>query len=394
MNDILKKLNAPKAQVRLEVLKQIIRSEKKAPEVLPQFANNHIHTFYSFSPYSPTSAVYFARLAGLQTAGIVDHDTIAGAGEFIHAAEIAGIDATIGLECRVRTQGTALEGRRINNPDQKGIAYMALHGVPHTQIEYLQSVFEPLRERRNTRNRKMVDRINKLMNPLSVSLDFDRDVLSISQFKSGGTVTERHLLFALGAKIVETAGRGGICDYLQKRMDIPLTQKQKCLLESKDNPYFDYDLLGILKSSLVERIYVDANEECLHISELSLLAKEIGALFCYAYLGDIGQSITGDKKPQKFEDDYLPVLFDTLEEQGIDAVTYMPSRNTPEQLEIIQRMCRERNIMEISGEDINSPRQKFICPQLEQTQFSHLIKATWKLINRERAETLRQEGRT
>ncbi|MEI6580416.1 MAG: PHP domain-containing protein, partial [Eubacteriales bacterium] len=68
----------------------------------------------------------------------------------------------------------------------------------------------------------------------------------------------------------------------------------------------------------------------------------------------------------------------------------MPSRNTPEQLRRIQEMCRARGITEISGEDINSPRQKFICEQLAQPQFAHLIDATWKLIEREKAETERQ----
>ena len=41
--------------------------------------NNHIHTTYSFSPYSPTAAVYFARMAGLGTCGLMDHYSIAGA---------------------------------------------------------------------------------------------------------------------------------------------------------------------------------------------------------------------------------------------------------------------------------------------------------------------------
>jgi hypothetical protein len=120
------------------------------------------------------------------------------------------------------------------------------------------------------------------------------------------------------------------------------------------------------------------------------LAKETGAMLCYSYLGDVGESITGDKKAQKFEDSFLDLLFDVIKEQKINAVTYMPSRNTPEQLSRIQKMCRERGITEISGEDINSPRQKFICEQLEQPQFAHLIDATWKLIAREKAETERQ----
>jgi len=134
MQEILQQLNTGNAFDRLATLKKIIAAEIKPPVVLPQFANNHIHTTYSFSPYSPTAAVYFARAAGLQTAGIMDHDSIRGAEEFIEAGEMAGIATTIGLECRVSVAGTPLEGLRINNPDQKSNAYMALHGIPHTQI--------------------------------------------------------------------------------------------------------------------------------------------------------------------------------------------------------------------------------------------------------------------
>ena len=35
------------------------------------YVNNHIHTCYSFSPYTPASAVWYAWMAGLQTAGIM-----------------------------------------------------------------------------------------------------------------------------------------------------------------------------------------------------------------------------------------------------------------------------------------------------------------------------------
>ncbi|HOU10977.1 MAG TPA: hypothetical protein PLD68_09825, partial [Clostridiales bacterium] len=100
----------------------------------------------------------------------------------------------------------------------------------------------------------------------------------------------------------------------------------------------------------------------------------------------------GDKKSQAFEDSYLDLLFDVIARLGIRAVTYMPSRNNAAQLERLQRLCREMGMIEISGEDINSPRQSYICPQLAQPRFSHLIAATWNLIEREKAETLRQLG--
>ena len=126
----LNQLNNPNPACRLEALRRIIGEEKERPAVLPMYANNHIHTTYSFSPYSPTAAIYYARAAGLQTAGLMDHDTIAGASEFIEAGKIAGIATTIGLECRVSLAGTPLENLRVNNPDQTGNIYMALHEFP------------------------------------------------------------------------------------------------------------------------------------------------------------------------------------------------------------------------------------------------------------------------
>jgi len=41
-------------------------------------------------------------------------------------------------------------------------------------------------------------------------------------------------------------------------------------------------------------------------------------------------------------------------------------------------------LMEISGEDINSPRQSFICKALDDPAFSNLADSTWALIRHER----------
>lgn len=389
MQSLLAQLNHKESSERLKALQDLLTREAMPP-VLPQYANNHIHTTYSFSPYSPTAAIWFAGQAGLQTAGIMDHDSLGGAEEFIRAGELASIATTIGIECRVSLARTPFENRRVNNPDQTGNAYMALHGVPHTQIAYVQSVFAPLREKRNARNRRMVEQVNRLMRPFGIAIDFDKEVLPISLYEHGGTVTERHLLFELGRKIVAAAGEENTAAFLERDMELPLSAKQKESLAKPDSRYFLYDVLGILKAGLVERVYVPADEECMHVLDLSRLAKQTGAIFCYAYLGDVTDSVTGDKKTQKFEDAFLEELFDELVRWDVRAVTYMPSRNTPAQLHRVQTLCRERSLTEISGEDINSPRQKFTCEQLAQPQFSHLIEATWNLIRAERAETQRQ----
>ncbi len=348
------------------------------------FVNNHIHTCYSFSPYTPTSAVFYAWRAGLSTAGIMDHDSVGGTREFIEAGAIMEMPVTCGFECRVNVKGTALQGRRINNPDQISCAYVAMHGIPHESIDKAEAVLSSVREKRNERNRKMCANITDITKPFGITLDFDEDVYPISMAREGGSITERHVLFALTLKIIgKYPERDQAIGFIEKLIGGPIALKTREKLLGAPESFYPYDILGVLKSSLVSRIYIDADDECINISEFTRLADELGAISAYAYLGDVGESPTGDKKAQKFEDDYLPVLFDSLKKLGFKAVTYMPSRNTKEQLATVMGYCRENGFFEISGEDINSPRQSFICPSLELPEYSHLRVSTYALIGHE-----------
>lgn len=377
---ILNRLNAPTREERLANLREVTAGAE-FPPVVDAYINNHIHTTYSFSPYSPAASVYAARAEGLCTAGVVDHDSIAGAREFIEAGEIVGIPTTVGMECRARMDGTILEGRRTNNPDQVNVSYMTLQGVPHDKIEYVNDWFAPRRAARNERNRKMVTNINTILP--DVSLDFDQDVLPLSEYAGGGVVTERHLMYALAKKLVERVGRGQPMVDCLADLGLELGAKQREQMLDVSYPFYEYDLLAVLKSAFIPRVYVDAVEECPLIGELVSLAREVGAVLCYSYLGDVGQSVTGDKKPQKFEDDYLDDVFTFLKDSGIPAVTYMPTRNTRAQLERLRGLCEKNGLFQVSGEDINSPRQSFIIRAMEDPMFRNLIDATWRLIDYE-----------
>ncbi len=373
---------------RLEALSDMILKGVLGERKVTEEVNNHIHTKYSFSPYTPTMAVVMAYSAGLSTAGIMDHDSISGAEEFIKAGELIGMSTTIGIECRADVSKTALAGRRINNPDQKSVIYMALHGVPHTQISKVTEFFKPYTEKRNERNRKMIENINELLAPYDISIDFELDVVPLSEYQNGGSITERHLLYAVAGKIIDRFGKGkNTVDFFKNDMRISLSQKLEEFLSDEENIHYAYDVLGLLKSDLISRIYVDATDECPDVCDVIAFAKEIGAIAAYAYLGDVGNSVTGDKKAQKFEDDYIDLLFDTINELGFDAVTYMPSRNSKEQLAKIMELCDKYNMFQISGEDINSSRQAFICEKLREPEFKHLIDSTWALIGHEKMAT-------
>ena len=377
---VLETLNAPTREERLENLKSVLRTAQ-FPPMVPQYINNHIHTTYSFSPYSPTAAVYAARAEGLCTAGIIDHDSIAGAREFLAAAKLVGMPVTVGMECRVSMNGTAIEGKRTNNPDQAGVSYMTIQSVPHEHIEELNDWFAPYRAARGRRNRKMVENINALLD--GIRLDYDRDVLPLTQAADGGGVTERHLMYALAKKMVQKAGKGQpMVDYLAS-IGLTLSQKQQAQMLDVPYPFYEYDLLSILKSAFVPRIYVDATDECPNVRDVAALCEKMDALLCYAYLGDVTASVTGDKKAQKFEDDYLDDVIACIKGCGIRAVTYMPTRNTSEQLARLRALCEKNGLFQVSGEDINSPRQSFIIRAMENPLFSNLIDATWKLIEHE-----------
>ena len=377
---ILNKLNAPTKQERLENLKEVVKTTT-FPPMVPQYINNHIHTTYSFSPYSPTAAVYAARMEGLCTAGIIDHDSISGAEEFLEAAAIVDMPVTIGMEARVSMAGTRLDGRRTNNPDQVGVSYMTIQGVPHNKINTLTEFFKPYQAARHARNRKMIAKINELV---GVSLDYDKDVLPLSMAAENGGVTERHLMYALALELEKQVGRGvPMIDKLTS-LGMSLSEKQKALLMDTEYPFYAYDVLGMLKGTFVPKIFIDATDECPKLADMVKLCKDVDAYLCYAYLGDVGDSVTGDKKAQKFEDDYLEDVFECLKEEGVKAVTYMPTRNTPAQLERLRNLCDRYGMFQISGEDINTPRQSFIIKAMENPLFANLIDATWKLIEHEK----------
>ena len=256
--ELLELLNAENG---LENLKRLMETEDLPP--VAKDVNNHIHTTYSFSPYSPTAAVWFARAAGLCTCGLMDHDSIAGAEEFLAAAKAAHMGATIGMECRVSFKDTPFGDKKLNNPDQNGIVYMTMHGVPHDRAAELNAYFAPYREKRNVRNRAMVRAINGMMGRYGVEIDFERDVLPLSNFAKGGSVTERHLSSALALRMLEVIGGGEkLVKFIKEELKLPISGKIEGFLLDADNPHMMYDLLGWIKSQLISRFYIDATDEC------------------------------------------------------------------------------------------------------------------------------------
>jgi len=387
---LIAQLNAPIAPERLSALASLIALHPAAPTNggAGRDVNNHIHTTYSFSPYSPAKAVWMARQAGLATAGIMDHDSVGGAREFIEAGRIARLPVTVGAEVRVSLAGTPFEGRRINNPDQSSVAYVALHGIPHSRLDAVDEFLKPIRASRALRNRAMTSRLAALLAPAGLTLDYDADIVPLSLWSEGGEITERHILDAVAKKLLAKFGPGtALTGFMRDALGMEISAKIEAMLHDPANPHIEYDLLGAMKGTLVEKFYIPATDECPNIRDLATFANTNGIIAAYAYLGDVTDSVTGDKKAQQFEDSFLDELFASLAAFGFHAVTYMPSRNTRAQMERVMALCEKLGLFQISGEDINQPRQKFVCEAMRDPFFAKLHDAAWSLIGHEKLAT-------
>jgi hypothetical protein len=349
--------------------------------------NNHIHTIYSFSPYTPAMAALRARQAGLEAAGSVDHDSYAAAGEMRAAAGILRMGCVTGIELRVSLKHTEFASKKFNNPDSAGIAYITIQGVPGGAAEKMQDFLSPVGKARRRRNMLMTERLNAVLSSSGLAeLSYDRDVVPLSMAEKGGSVTERHILYALSLSLIKEAGQGApLLALIKDSLALVPSGKNAALLADGANPFYAYDLLGLLKSSFNERMYIQPDgDECPPVEEATAFARSVNAVPCYAYLGDVGESPTGDKKAEKFEDDFLNALFPRLKDFGFLGVTYMPPRNTGEQLARLHRLCEEYGFIEISGVDINSPRQSFNSPEIRKSEFAALLDSTWALAAHEK----------
>ncbi len=386
---LIEEMNGPEKEGRLAAARkmgELIRAGEVTRRETPE-VNNHVHTIYSFSPYSPSLAAYKAWEAGLLAVGIMDHDSVGGLEEMVEAGKAIGLATTCGFEMRVNFTGTPMEGRRLNNPDSDNLAYMTLHGIPVNKTAECEAFLKPYRAARFERNRAEVSKLNELLAGYDLpGLDFDREVVAISRYEEGGTITERHICYALAAKLVEISGKGApVVKLMEEKMGLELKGSLRERLLDESNPHYLYDLLGVMKGNFVERFFVQPDgKECPPVKEVTAFARSVGAIPSYAYLGDVGESPTGDKKAQTFEDSFLDELMDVLKDAGFQAITYMPPRNTLEQLKRVMALCGKHGFMEISGVDINSSRQSFNCPEILQDDFKHLIDATWALIAHEK----------
>ena len=236
----------------------------------------------------------------------MDHDSSPGPRRCWRPGGLIGIATTVGFELRVSFAGTPFAGRKINNPDSETIIYMMIHGIAaRRRIAEVRHFLGPVQEARNRRNRRMVESLNAAAPRLRAPA------------ARLGPRRGRHLPGLRGRHDHRAAhpvrggqrhrGRGGqgepVVRFVEERDGHYAVRRQDCRAAARSRePALVFDLLGVLKSSFLEQVFIQpGDDECPRCGR-GRASGRIGAIPVYAYLGDVTDSPTGDKKAEQFED--------------------------------------------------------------------------------------------
>jgi len=193
--------SAERKQALLSLCEKVEAGEITLPEAGTD-VNLHCHTFFSYNTYgySPSKFAWLARKAGLAAAQVVDFDVLDAVDEFLEAARMLHLKGCAGMETRVFVP--EFSDRVINSPGEPGISYHMGVGFPSSNVPDEQKEFLlGLRETAQQRNRDLMGRVNKYLQP--VTLDYERDVLVLTP---SGNPTERHICLAYARKAKEFFG--------------------------------------------------------------------------------------------------------------------------------------------------------------------------------------------
>ncbi len=324
---------------RLSALKKIAKT-KEFENVERNFDTAlQIHTYYSFSQFSPSLAVYMAHKFGLRVAGNMDNYTFMGAREFIKASRILGLTYSIGTKVRLN----------FNEEDVK-LANVAVMGVAVRYIDSLQDLLKEYRENQLKNVKLTVDGINKRFKKYFIRLDYEKEVLSVVKNGEKGVVLSKVAYLALAKKFLKNYKPQEICDILAT-VGINLTESQLQLLTMEINPYRDFDLCDVLFENR-EKFF--AKKSYLLSDKIVDVFHEYGAICSFELQIDnlLEYSDDNAKRVEK--------LFKSLKAKNFDGVSFNPNMVDEKLRSFMFDKMEELELLPFLLYEIEYPRQKFV----------------------------------
>ena len=365
IEELERKLDSFNPAERKEALLALCKKVEAGEINLPSAGtdvNLHCHTFFSYNTYgySPSKFAWLARKKGLAAAGVVDFDVLDALEEFLEAARLLGLKGCAGLETRVFVP--EFSDRVINSPGEPGISYHMGVGFPKADLEGEQKEFLlNLRRTAQQRNRDLMGRVNKYLQP--VELDYERDVIVLTP---SGNPTERHICLAYARKAREIFSQS--FDKLRMVSKVEPTdalaafwsEKLGAEIKSAELPE-GRELLNTIRAKTMKRggvgYVVPDKGSFPKMADTNKFVLASGGIPTLTWLD-------GTSEGEKAIEELVEVAMST----GAAAINIIPDRNyTPgvknekiENLYQVVELAEKLHLPVVVGTEMNSPGQKFV----------------------------------
>jgi hypothetical protein len=314
-------------------------------------ANLHCHSFFSYNGYgySPTHLAWLGKKDGLKFMGVVDFDVLDGVDEFLDACACLGTRGTAGMETRVFIPEFA--DVEINSPGEPGVCYhMGIGFTSSSAPASAHRILENIRLRVAQRNCRILEKINRFLDPLKI--DFERDILPLTP---SGNATERHIVTKIADKAC--AEFENPAQFWSSKLDMPIETIQK---EMADPENFQ----NTIRKKLIKRGgigYIQPTADSFPlIDEFYRVLFACQAIPCAAWLDG---TTPGEQAIEK--------LLEVLISKGTAAINIIPDRNWNikdpkekalklENLYHVARVAADLDLPVMVGTEMNSFGQKMV----------------------------------
>lgn len=326
-------LDSASARKRLKAVKKLASSLNY--ENGTGSANLNVHSKYSFSPYTPSMAAFMAHKFGLSVVGILDNYTLKGAQEFGKACEALSIRYVSGVEFCLKC-------------DFLGdlVASVAFLGIAKKNFNALDKDLAFLRDNQFKNVQKTIDAVNKGIEKFGLKISFKKDIASQVACKRNGVYLSKHVCFALSQKLA-ALDKSRLAEFFSE-LGIELTENDKKIAFSQNDPYYVYDLTDILyrfrdKFRTEKRYY--------GYKDVLPIAKKYDALCSFRLTKELSDNyLTSDND--------IFTLIQKVKNAGFDVFCYDDGMFSAEiNREIIEK-CRLAELLPLRLNEIEFPRAK------------------------------------
>lgn len=322
---LVERLSQERSGARLSTLKKIIKSDKKHNTIPKKnnFTQINLQSYYSFSPYSPTMAVYMAYNSGLVACGLCDVDSLSGVKEFVSACKIAKMPYSVGFQTFAEIDGE--------------VRKFAVYGIPFKKFKEINEIIEKDKKIKIYESSELCETINKQFVKTGIFIDFFT-LKKSTKLADGGSILPRHVCFEFAKELVEKYGKGdGIVNLFSEYL-FTFTDYEKKLLSEIDNPFYLQDLTRVLARKIPYK-----KQSRISIDELNKRVINCGG-FC-AHIVRKKDAGSFDKLLAQCKEHNLPAIcVDTFE--------------NPSLRESLIK-CEAENILCLPSDFVDSPRKKF-----------------------------------